>query len=132
MLCYLLSRLATALSGTSTEERPIHVKKMIAGVITAVLMSAGLLTGAQGAANAGPCPTYGPCAPVIAKHAIKDVKKAVQHKGKLSPKRAQTLLQQVRLAKRYHLIKPRMAKYLIKQIHKDTRPVRHKKRHKRR
>jgi hypothetical protein len=91
------------------------VKKMIAGVFVAVLMSAGLLTGTQAQAGA----TYGP--PAAARHVVHDINAAVNKKGKLTVKRANHLKARVRLARDYGLITPATAKRLIKKINKDTR-----------
>jgi hypothetical protein len=91
---------------------------MIAGVIAAVLMSAGLMTGTAATAGA----TYGaPKPPAAAKHVIKDVNKVVKRKGKISKKRAKHLIGRVKLARQYGLISPKTAKKLIKKIKKDTR-----------
>ena len=101
--------------GGRAKKRNSPMKKMIASLVTAVLLSAGLLMGSPSTAHA----TYGP--PAAAKHVIRDVNKAVNKPGKISKKKAKKLISRVKLAKKLGLIKPRRAAILIKKIKKDTR-----------
>jgi hypothetical protein len=93
------------------------MKKLIAGLFTALALTLGLVT-AAGTAPAS-ADQYGPAAPTtnIAKH----VNKIVHKKGHISKKKAKKLKAKVRAAKKAGLISKAKAKKLIKKIKKDTR-----------
>lgn len=99
------------------------MKKLVASVFTAAALTAGAVAVSGAPANAD---TYGPApVPAIAKHVIKDVNRAVHHKGKLGEKRAQWLIHRVEVARKYHTISRAEARKLIKEIKHDTRRSHH-------
>ncbi|HVX54764.1 hypothetical protein [Nocardioides sp.] len=93
------------------------MKKLIAGLFTALALTLGLVTVA-GTAPAS-ADQYGP-APVTT-NVVKQVNKAVKAKGHIKAKKAKKLIKKVKAAKKAGLISKAKAKKLIKKIKKDEK-----------
>jgi len=92
------------------------MKKLIAGMFTALALTVGLVTVSGTAASAD---SYGPAAPTT--NIAKQVKKAVKAQGPITAKKAKKLVKKIKAAKKAGLITKAEAKKLIKKIKKDQK-----------
>lgn len=93
------------------------MKKLIAGLFTALALTVGLVTVA-GTSSAS-ADQYGPAAPTT--NVAKQVNKAVKAKGPITAKKAKKLVKKVKAAQKAGLITKAKAKKLIKKIKKDEK-----------
>jgi hypothetical protein len=89
------------------------MKKLIAGMFTALALTVGLVTVSGTAASADP---YGPDTPTTS--VVNQVKQALKAPGHLTAKQAHKLAHKIKAAKKAGIISKAKAKKLLKKVKK--------------